>query len=302
MDRSPLLARAVWIRALLAVGVFSAATPAAFAQAWVPPGGIGALTVVFQTIANTGHRLHDGTMLRGFDSASRGLLIEFDYALTDRLSVSAGVPYLAAKYQGPEPSLFLLPTDECQCWTHGWQDVNVTVRYNLLNDAFALTPSVSIGTPTHEYNYFGEAVVGRNLNEVRLTLDAGQRLDFISPRLSVSGRYSYAFVEQVLDLPNNRSNMGIESAFLISRRVSARGSVSWQRSHGGLRSTEFVTEEQFVQFDRILKDNYVHVGGALAYSLPRIDVFVAYLAYVGGTDTHAGRVFTIGMSWPFQLR
>jgi hypothetical protein len=57
-----------------------------------------------------------------------------------------------------------------------------------------------------------------------------------------------------------------------------------------------------VQFDRILKDNYVHVGGAVAYSLPRIDVFVAYLAYVGGTDTHAGRVFTIGMSWPFQLR
>ena len=84
MDCSPLLARAVWIRALLAVVVFSAATPAAFAQAWVPPGGIGALTVVFQTIANTGHRLHDGTMLRGFDSASRGLLIEFDYALTDR--------------------------------------------------------------------------------------------------------------------------------------------------------------------------------------------------------------------------
>ena len=190
MDCSPLLARAVWIRALLAVVVFSAATPAAFAQAWVPPGGIGALTVVFQTIANTGHRLHDGTMLRGFDSASRGLLIEFDYALTDRLSVSASVPYLAAKYQGRSRAFSCCP-QTVPVLNHGWQDVNVTVRYNLLNDAFALTPSVSIGTPAHEYNYFGEAVVGRNLNEVRLTLDAGQRLDFISPRLSVSGRSSF---------------------------------------------------------------------------------------------------------------
>ena len=43
----------------------------------------------------------------------------------------------------------------------------------------------------------GEAVVGRNLREVRIAVDAGQRLDAISPKLSVQGRYSYAFVERV---------------------------------------------------------------------------------------------------------
>ena len=262
MDLSPIRACSVLIRTLLVVTALCAATPPrAFAQAWVAPGGLGAVTVVFQTIANTGHRLHDGTMLRGFDSASKGVLFEFDYAVTDRLSVSAGIPYLGAKYQGPEPSLFLLPIDECKCWSHGWQDLNVTVRYNLVNDTFALTPSVAIGAPTHNYNYFGEAVVGRNLNEVRLSLDAGRRLDFISPKLAMSGRYSFAFVEQVLELPNNRSNISLDFSFLVSRRISTRALLSWQRSHGGLRSIDFVNEEQFVQFDRLLKDNYFHLGG-----------------------------------------
>jgi hypothetical protein len=288
--------------AIVAVAVVCATPGAAAAQAWVAPGGLGAINVIYQTIANTGHRLDDGTMLRGFDSASRGLLFEFEYAITDRLSVTAGVPYLGAKYQGPEPSLFLLPTDECLCWQTGWQDLNVTARYNIFNDTFALTPSVAFGSPTNSYNYFGEAVVGRNLNEVRIAVDTGYRLDAISPRLSVSGRYSYAFVEEVLDIPNNRSNISVETSYLITRQIGARFVMSWQRSHGGLRSTEFDSEEEFVQFDRLLKDNYFHLGGAVAYSFPRIDVFAAYVGYVSGTDTHAGRVFTVGMSYPFQLR
>jgi len=31
-----------------------------------------------------------------------------------------------------------------------------------------------------------------------------------------------------------------------------------------------------------------------------VDVFVGYIAYVGGTDTHAGRAFTMGVSLPFE--
>jgi hypothetical protein len=296
------LIRRCLARAFLVIVCCGAAPGAASGQAWVPPGGIAAVSMVYQAIANTGHRLHDGTMLRGYDSASRGVLFEFDYAITDRLSVTAGVPYLGAKYQGPEPSLFLLETDECLCWQTGWQDLNVTVRYNLFNDTFGLTPSVSIGSPTNNYNYFGEAVVGRNLNEVRIAADAGYRLDFLSPRLSVSGRYSYAFVEQVLDISNNRSNFSFETSYLLTRTVGVRGVLSWQRSHGGLSSIEFDTEEEFVQFDRLLRDNYFHMGAAVSYSFPRVDVFAAYVGYVNGTDTHAGRVMTVGMTYPFQIR
>ena len=120
----------------------------------------------------------------------------------------SGFRTIASKYLGPQPSLFLLGIDECLCWNTGWQDLNATARFNLVTGTFAVTPSLSSGTPSHNYDTMGEAVLGRNLNELRLTVDAGARLDAITPRLSVSGRYWSAFVQKVLDLPNNRSNMG----------------------------------------------------------------------------------------------
>ena len=123
--------------------------------------------------------------------------------------------------------------------------------------------------PSHAYDYFGEAVLGRNLNEVRVAIDVGRRMDAISDKLSISGRYSYALVEKVLDLPNNRSNMALETGFQATRRLATRLGFTWQRSHGGLRSTEFTTVEEYEQYDRIIRDNHFHIAGGVAYLIPR---------------------------------
>jgi hypothetical protein len=285
---------------LPAAALFLAAPTAVSGQAWVPPARVGVVSLVYQDIDNTEHRLTDGSTLDGYDSISRGVLLNVDYAVTDRFSFSVGLPYIGAKYLGPEPSFFGLPIDDCRCWNTGWQDLSATVRYNLANGAFALTPSLAFGVPTHDYDYFGEAVLGRNLREVRAAIDVGQRLDAISPRLSLTGRYSYAWVEQVLGLPNNRSNMSVEPSLLVTRRLNARLALSWQRSHGGLRSSDILSDEQVGQFDRILRDNYFHIAGGISYSLPRFDLFASYVHYSGGTDTHAGRAITAGLSWPFE--
>ena len=176
----------VLVRGVCTLGAFLAATTAPSAQAWVPPAGFGEIHFVYQNVDNTGHLLTDGSLLPGFDSVSRGLLIAVDYAVTDRFSFTATVPYIGAKYLGPEPSFFGLELDDCLCWNRGWQDVTGTARYNLFTSAtgaFALTPSVSVGVPSHDYNFFGEAVIGRNLFETRVAIDAGQRLDAISTNL-----------------------------------------------------------------------------------------------------------------------
>jgi hypothetical protein len=289
----------VTARALLAFLALGIASPA-FAQAWVPPAGIGMVSAVYQNISNTNHRLTDGSLFDGYDSVSRGVLLSFEYAVTDRFSFSLGLPYLGTKYTGPEPSLFDLAVDNCFCWQHGWQDFGATVRYNLFNDAFALTPSISLGVPSHNYEYFGEAVLGRNLNEVRIAVDVGHRLDRISDKLSVSGRYSYAFVEEVLELPNDRSNFALEAGVMASRKLATRVVFSWQRSHGGLRSSDPFTELQFLQYDRLIKDNNFHITGGVAYSLPKVDLFGSYVHYAGGTDTHVGYAISAGLSWPFE--
>jgi hypothetical protein len=326
MDRVPRAARLAFTLAPLTLAALSAAAPPAWAQAWAPPAGLGSVTVATQTIHNTGHTNTDGVFLRIGRSVNTRIDIEADYALTDRLSVSAGLPFVFARYTDhlpygppgvavgdvPAGSIPFPPRDECRCWQSGWQDFGFTARYNLINGAFALTPSVSFGVPSHDYAFRGEAVVGQRLKEMRLNVDAGQRLAAISPNLYLQGRYSYAFVEQVLDIPNNRSNATVEGGFLITRRLAARGLLLWQHVHGGLRfggsgssalpfPGDVNTPERMFDHDRLLRDNNWRLGAVIAYSLQKIDVFGSYVEFVRGTDSHAGRAFTAGISWPFEL-
>jgi hypothetical protein len=303
--------------ACLAIALFLTANHAK-AQAWVPPQGEGSISLSYQRIDNTGHRRTNGFLVPHGVSLDMSLYLEAEYAFTNRLSVTASLPYVFAKYTDPNPPpspIPFLPGDQCRCWQSGWQDFGVTARYNLTGGsggAFALTPSVSLGAPSHDYNFRGESALGRDLTEVRIGIDAGRRLDAILRNLSVQGGYSYAFVEKVTGISTNRSNVNMEGDYLVKRKLLVRGQVLWQRTHGGLRfgsptSTELpfpgeVTPELFSQHDRILRDNYWHAGGGLGYSFPRVDLFATYTAFVGGTDTHAGRALTFSFSVPFWLR
>ena len=291
------------------------------AQAWVPQRGQGSISISYQRINNTGHILSDGHLFERRRSLNISLYLESDYAVTDRLSFTAGLPYVFGKYTDPLPPagviIPFLPKDKCRCWHSGPQDFGFTARYNVVRaagGAFSLTPSMSVGLPSQNYDYRGESALGRNLKEVSIALDAGQRLDVISPNLVVQGRYSYAFVERPLDdIPLNRSNTSVEATYLLlKRRLAARGLASWQRTHGGLSygspftnprpPFEFNTPERLFQADRLLRANYFHAGGGFSYSFPRMDVFASYIPYVTGRQTHAGRALTLGISWPFEFR
>lgn len=253
----------------------------------------------------------DGSLLPLGQSLTHGIYVETDYAFTNRLSVTFGVPYVFAKYTGDGPTPAALPVDMCRCWHSSWQDFGITARVNLINGLFALTPFVSAGLPSHAYNYQGEAVVGRALKELRVGVAAGRRLDEISPRLSVQGSYSYAIVEEVLEVPNNRTNVSVDGGVeVLARRLFVRSLFLWQRTHGGLRAGtgppvvpwgEITTQELFDQHDRLLRDNNFRVGIGVSGSLARADLYATFIGYVSGTDSHAGHAITVGISLPFTL-
>jgi hypothetical protein len=302
----------------MAAGLLVIAANDANAQAWVLPRGEGDISLTYQTIDNTGHRRTNGFLVPRGLSIDMSLYLEAEYALTNRFSVTAGLPYVFAKYTDPNPPpppIPFLPEDQYRCWQSGWQDFGVTARYNLVggaSGAFVLTPSVSFGTPSHDYNFRGEAALGRSLTEERIGIDAGRRLDVVSRDLSVEGGYSYAFVEKVMGISTNRSNARVQTGYFITRKLLVRGEAYWQRTHGGLRfgsptpavlvfPGEVNTPELWDEHDRLLRDNYWHAGGGLAYSFPQFDVLATYIAFVGGTDTHAGRALTISFVVPFRL-
>ena len=287
-------------------------------QAWVLPRGEGSISFTYQRIDNTGHRRTNGFLVPRGRSLDMSLYLEAEYAFTNRFSVTAAVPYVFAKYTDrnpPPPPIPFLPGDACRCWQSGWQDFGITARYNLIGGAsggFAVTPSVSLGAPTHDYNFRGEAALGRKLGEERIGIDVGRRLAVFSRSLSVQGGYSYALVEKVSDISTNRSNAHLEADYLVKPKLQVLAQVFWQRTHGGLRfgsptppgpifPGEVNTLELLYQHDRLLRDNYWHAGGGLAYSFPQFYVVGTYIAFVGGTDTHAGSALTITIVVPFRL-
>jgi len=302
----------------LSIALYLVTANHAKAQAWVLPPGEGSISFSYQRIDNTGHRRTNGFLLPHGTSLDMSLYLEGEYAFTNRLSLAVGLPYVFAKYTDPNPPpppIPYLSLDQCHCWQSGLQDIGITARYNLAGGAggaFALTPSVSVGAPSHDYNFRGESALGRDLREIRIGVDAGRRLDAISRNLLVQGGYSYAFVEKAMGISTNRSNARVEGDYLVKKKLSVRGQLFWQRTHGGLRfgspspadlifPGEVNTPDLLYQHDRLLRDNYWHAGGGLAYSLPRVDLFALYTAFISGTDTHAGRAITMGFSVPFRL-
>jgi hypothetical protein len=279
----------------------------ASAQAWVPPARTGAVTVSFQTIDHHGHLLDDGTLLADGKSVTAGLATDGDYAVTDRLAISAGVPFVMAKYRGPGPPppfVPFLPRDMCHCWHGGVQDLTAGVRYQLpAGGGAAVTPNISVVLPTHAYDYQGEAVIGRRLRELHVGASAAVPLAAISPRLSIETTYAYAFVERVLDVPNNRSNGSVDATFAMSRRWSVHSLFMYQRTHGGLRMPSDIAAfpDRILEHDRLLRDDSLRLGGGIAYGARAMDFFATYVGYSHGTNTHAERALVIGVSRPFDI-
>ena len=154
--------RVVLTRALaLAVFLVGCAT-SAFAQAWAAPAGAGSVTVSAQNLDYSGHFATDGEFFEGVGTSVHNRVdIDADFAITDRLSIAVGIPFVFTRYTSPDPLpdfVPFLPVDDCRCWHGGWQDFGFTARYNLVNGAFGLTPSVSVGVPSHGYDFQGEAV------------------------------------------------------------------------------------------------------------------------------------------------
>jgi hypothetical protein len=273
----------------------------AAAQAWVPPAHTWTVTFVTQEISHDGHLLDHGELDPTGKSRTVANDLVVGYAFTDRLSVDAGVPYIFAKFNGPPTENHpFLPVDSCFCLHSGFEDFTGTLRYNVIHSdgGFAVTPSIAGVIPSHAYEHVGEAVVGRDLRELRFGVDVGVPMTVVSPRLVVQGAYSYAVVERVLDIPNNRSNGTIEGDYRLTPKVTVSALVLWQRTHGGLQVADLIAHPEFgAEHDRLLRDDAIRLGGGASYSWGPWDLSGTYIGYTHGTNTHVIHALTFTLGW-----
>ena len=301
--------------ALTILAIVASTRPAA-AQAWAPRAREGEVTFVVQTIDHFG-RVFKDVRFECCDTTNVALVVDTSYGLTNRWSISAGLPYVFAKYSGEDPLppdappwLTLSPADHCGCLHSSFQDVSFGAHYNLarVRRSFSLMTSVTTGVPSHGYQYIGEAVVGFDLKELGLSADASEQLDFLLPGLSIDGRYAYTFVERALDIRHDRSNFGLDTGYTLPNRLAAHLILSWQRTHGGLSIIPDEIQDHpaapavYTEFHRLLRDNYFHAGAGASYTWREWDLSFSFQRTINGDNTHDVHVYTVEAGRSFRVR
>ena len=146
----------------------------------------GAVSLVYQWIDNTGHRLlRRQVLLEDGKSRNQGLALAFDYGVSERLSRVLRPPVRGREVLGPNlppvPPELQSPNDVDGEWHTGFQDFALAPRYNAVSHgAFVLDARVALVIPSHCYDLPRRGVLGRRLKELQLGVNAGPTLDAIS--------------------------------------------------------------------------------------------------------------------------
>jgi hypothetical protein len=276
------------------------------AQAWTPAKGEGAVAVVYQDQNVKKHLA--GTIRADAGQIDTSVLVtDFSYGLTDKIAVDLALPFVMAKYTGQaaHPG-----TDIDNGRYHSsFTDVRFALRYNLTRGRAVVTPYIGSVVPSHNYQYYGHAAPGQRLNELQIGVFAAKLIERGLPGMFISGRYSYGFVEKVLDISHNRSSADFEVGYFFSPSFRAFAMTDAMYSHGGIDFP--ATGGMFALplayqpvHDQIQRVHALHVGGGVAYSITdRMDVFGSFSRLVAGRNGHAlNRGITVGASWSFARK
>jgi hypothetical protein len=297
---TPRWARTVGAGVVMTLAAFH--TPPAWAQAWTPAQGEGAVSIQFQDTFVKYHSLPTVRVDRGHifgDSA----LADVSYGITDRFAVSFGVPYVESKYSGERPHQ--KPIDG-GAYHGAVQDLRFDARYNVTRRGIVFTPFLGTMLPSHSYEYFAHSAIGRRLRELRVGAYSAALLTRVTPGLFVQSSYSYGFVEKVLGISHNRSNLDAELGYFVRPEFRVFALAAGQLTHGGvelsLDSPTLLGPILYPHHDQITHDNLLNIGGGAAFDLtPSVGVYGSIIHTAAGRNVHMlQRGITFGMSWSFS--
>ena len=289
-------------RAPIAVAalLLAAAASSAGAQAWLPAKGEGTVSVLVSNTLSKDHFLPDQRYDFGHIDANT-VLFDVTYGLTDRMSVTVGLPIVTSRYRGTFPHRPITLDDGN--WHTTSQDFRFNVRYNVMRGPLVVTPFVGSDLPSRQYDFFAHAAPGRQLKELSGGVSVGRL--FAELGLVVQGRYGLSISEGALDQARRYSLLSLEAAYFLTPSIRLLAMTGGRIGHTGIDlfpdSGRVLPTEVFQRHDQLSKESALNVGGGAAFTLTdTMDVFASYTTTVTGRNTHAvNRGISLGMSWSF---
>ncbi|WP_405226705.1 hypothetical protein [Lentisalinibacter sediminis] len=226
------------------------------------------------------------------ETDTHALLFSLDYALNERWSVFASVPYIRKRHQGTRPHDFTEfvtfdPPDRSLVddgdFHGGFQDFTLGVEYRFAIGPAIVSPFLSYGVPTHEYPFYGKAIIGKNLWQVT----AGAQLEY-QPYFSdwyFGGSVAHVFSEEPLGVNVDHWLLSGSAGYFFGQRLLGRVFVVRKDSPHGLRLPGDFTDsptyqdpsdfdtELWWQHDRVLAHSFTNVGIGIDYVVsPRLQI------------------------------
>ena len=288
------------------------------AQAYIPPKGEGTVSASFQSVHTSGQLNSTGDELGPDKTDTRALIWHVEYGLTKKLAVHASLPFMFVKYEGPVPHSFdrdRQPSNLDDGTYHGnFQDFYFGARYGVIQSPrFALAPFVEVILPSHDYEYTGQAVVGRDLRAVLVGAAVGGFLDDVAPGLHFQTRISYAMTEKVFGIRPNRTGIDTAVGYFITPRLAVQFVETFQFYHAGLdfvgpnpafvlSNGERTTIDHIFSHDRLLRTRVLNFGGGATYAFNEsLGVFGTFTTMAWGRNIQRPeRAFTMGVNWSFK--
>lgn len=253
--------------------------------------GDASLRVEYQYI-RTGTFYDDNIELDYWTTDSHIALLSGDYALSDRWTVYAALPYVQKRFNpgemfGGDPHnpndpwwIDFVPPDkrfiDDGSYHGGFQDFSFGVSYLALDGPLTVSPYIAYGFPTNNYPFYAKAAIGVNL----WNIPVGVSLSY-TPYFSdwyFSGNLAYVFSEKPLDInvdywlgflaagywfkPKFTMNIFISTKYIIDGLE-----LPWDFTDDptyGKFPEDFDTPEWW-QHDRLLGHRFVNAGIAFDY-------------------------------------
>ena len=276
-------------------------------QAWLPPRGEGSVGLTYLSIATSDHLLSSGLPQDRGPVQQHIVTAGVLYGLSDRLAVSAELPYIDGKFTltpGLAPNIHDLDSKVDDGRYRGtFQDFRVNLRYNAIRAPVLLTPFLEFVIPSHHYVTFGHSAPGRDLRECHVGTHIGRTLEPILPHAYFDLRYSYAFVQEVMGISPNRHNVDLEVGYLVTPTITLRTLGAVQKTVAGVESLVPPDSPYFPVHDRLERGHYSRIGGGATFSVHRnFDIYFLVISTLSGKNIQAFTAPVVGVTWSFRTR
>jgi hypothetical protein len=274
------------------------------AQAWLPPKGEGAVSVLYQNLFTRDHFLAGGGRIDRGHIQSNNLLFDVTYGLTDKMALTLAAPFIRTQYSGafPHPT----PEDTRGDVNSGFQNLRFGLRYNVVDSPLVtITPFVGTNVPSHSYEYFAHAALGTRVRELEVGSYFARTLGPALPRAFVQARYAYSFAERIEDIRHDRSNLDVEVGYVLTPAVRVFAISAGQKTHGGIDTPDAgwraLPANLGEHHDRLARLEMLDFGGGVQVTVSKsVEVFGSFMTTTAGRNSHAlARGLTLGVSWSF---